>query len=398
MTDTQKWQLLALTVLFGVLLWLLAPVLTPFAVSALLAYLGDPLVDRLDRWKLSRTSAVCVVFALMTLAIVGVVLLLIPMLERQISAFIEQLPRYIDWIQSRVLPWVHANIGINVEAFDPAQLIAMLKQHWQQAGGVAATVLGGLSKSGLAVLGWVANLLLIPVVTFYFLRDWDALVARVRELLPRAIEPTVSRLTRESDEVLGSFLRGQLSVMLALGTVYSIGLWLVGVDLALLIGMLAGLVSFVPYLGVLVGAAAGIIAALVQHGDWLHPLLVLGVFAVGQTLEGFVLTPWLVGDRIGLHPVAVIFAIMAGGQLFGFLGVLLALPVAAIAMVVLRWLHARYTESRLYGAESAVSPSSDLVGAIPAAAEPAPFGIEPIAEPVAAASSPAVDTTPKPGA
>ena len=387
MSDTQKWQLLALSVVLGVLLWLLAPMLTPFAVSALLAYLGDPLVDRLDRWKLSRTSAVCVVFALMTLAIVGVVLLLIPMLERQISAFIEQLPRYIDWIQSRVLPWIQSNVGIDVEAFDPAKLIAMLKQHWQQAGGVAATVLGGLSKSGLAVLGWVANLLLIPVVTFYFLRDWDVLVARVRELLPRPIEPTVSRLARESDEVLGAFLRGQLSVMLALGTVYSIGLWLVGIDLALLIGMLAGMVSFVPYLGVLVGAAAGIIAALVQHGDWLHPLLVVGVFAVGQTLEGFVLTPWLVGDRIGLHPVAVIFAIMAGGQLFGFLGVLLALPVAAVAMVLLRYLHRRYTESGLYGAETA--PPTTLVDAIPSADVSAPFGS---AEVVTAAPSTATAT------
>jgi predicted PurR-regulated permease PerM len=351
MTDTQKWQLLALSVLLGVLLWLLAPVLTPFAVSALLAYLADPLVDRLQRWKLSRTGAVCIVFALMTLAIVGVVLLLIPMLERQIGAFIEQLPRYIDWIQGRVLPWVERQTGFDLEAFDSAQLMEALRGHWQQAGGVAANVLGGLSKSGLAVLGWIANLVLIPVVTFYLLRDWDVLVERVRELLPRPVEPTVSRLAAESDSVLGAFLRGQLSVMLALGTVYSLGLWAVGVDLALLIGMLAGLVSFVPYLGVFVGAAAGIIAALVQYGDWLHPLLVVGVFAVGQTLEGFVLTPWLVGDRIGLHPVAVIFAIMAGGQLFGFLGVLLALPVAAVAMVVLRYLHERYTASRLYGAE-----------------------------------------------
>jgi predicted PurR-regulated permease PerM len=353
MSDTQKWQLLALTVLLGVLLWLLAPVLTPFAVSALLAYLGDPLVDRLERWKLSRTSAVAIVFAFMTLALVGVVLLLIPMLERQISAFIEQLPRYIDWIQGRVLPWIEAQTGFDVEEFDAAELMVMLRQHWQQAGGVAATVLGGLSKSGLAVLGWVANLLLIPVVTFYLLRDWDVLVARVRTLLPRPVEPTVSRLAHESDVVLGAFLRGQLSVMLALGAVYSLGLWMVGVDLALLIGMLAGLVSFVPYLGVIVGAAAGITAALVQHGDWLHPLLVVGVFAAGQVLEGFVLTPWLVGDRIGLHPVAVIFAIMAGGQLFGFLGVLLALPV--------RYLHRRYTESQLYGADPetlAVAPES----------------------------------------
>jgi predicted PurR-regulated permease PerM len=366
MTDTQKWQLLALSVVLGILLWLLAPVLTPFAVSALLAYLADPLVDRLQRWKLSRTGAVCIVFALMTLAIVGVVLLLIPMLERQIGAFIEQLPRYIDWVQGRVLPWVERHSGFDLEAVDSSQMIEALRGHWQQAGGIAATVLGGISKSGLAVLGWIANLVLIPVVTFYLLRDWDVLVESVRELLPRPVEPTVSRLAAESDSVLGAFLRGQLSVMLALGTMYSIGLWAVGIDLALLIGMLAGLVSFVPYLGVFVGAAVGIIAALVQYGDWLHPLLVVGVFAVGQTLEGFVLTPWLVGDRIGLHPVAVIFAIMAGGQLFGFLGVLLALPVAAVAMVVLRYLHQRYTASRLYGAEG--TPGAPT----PPSAEPLP--------------------------
>jgi predicted PurR-regulated permease PerM len=352
MSDMQKWQLLALTVLLGFLLWLLAPVLTPFAVSALLAYLGDPLVDRLERWRLSRTAAVCVVFSLMTLAIVGVVLLLIPMLERQISDFIEQLPRYLDWFRGTVLPWLEDKFGVRAE-FDPASLPEMIRNYWKQAGGVAATVLGGLSKSGLAVLGWVANVLLIPVVTFYLLRDWDVLVANVRSLLPRAVEPTVSRLASESDSVLGAFLRGQLSVMLALGTIYTLGLWAAGIDLALLIGMLAGLVSFVPYLGVFVGLAASIVAALVQHGDWLHLVLVVGVFAVGQTLEGFVLTPWLVGDRIGLHPVAVIFAIMAGGQLFGFLGVLLALPVAAVAMVVLRYLHQRYTASRLYGAEVA---------------------------------------------
>jgi predicted PurR-regulated permease PerM len=362
MSDTHKWQLLALTVLLGFLLWLLAPVLTPFALSALLAYLGDPLVDRFERWRLSRAAAVAIVFAMMALAVVGVVLLLVPMLERQITAFVEDLPRYLEWFRGTVLPWVEKRFGVRPE-FDPAAIPDMLRNYWRQAGGVAATVLGGLSKSGIAVLGWIANLLLIPVVTFYLLRDWDLLVAQVRALLPRAIEPTVSQLARESDTVLGAFLRGQLSVMLALGAIYSIGLWLAGIDLALLIGMIAGLVSFVPYLGVFVGATISIVAALVQHGDWLHVAFVIAVFAVGQTLEGFVLTPWLVGDRIGLHPVAVIFAIMAGGQLFGFLGVLLALPVAAVAMVVLRWLHARYTASRLYGAGEA--PPTGIAGTPP---------------------------------
>ncbi|MBB5209454.1 putative PurR-regulated permease PerM [Chiayiivirga flava] len=350
MSDTQKWQLLALTVVLGFLLWLLAPVLTPFAISALLAYLGDPMVDRLENWKLSRSLAVAVVFVLMSLALVGVALLLVPMLERQISYLVEQFPRYRDWFQNTALPWIESRTGIDIVDLDPASLFDMLKDSWTQAGGVAATVLGGLSKSGLAVLGWVANVALIPVVTFYLLRDWDVLVERVRMLLPRPIEPTVSRLARESDHVLGGFLRGQLSVMLALGTIYALGLWMVGIDLALLIGLIAGLVSFIPYLGAIVGVGAALIAALVQHGDWLHVVLVLAVFGVGQTIESFLLTPLLVGDRIGMHPVAVIFAIMAGGQLFGFFGVLLALPVAAVTMVVLRYAYERYTTSRLYGA------------------------------------------------
>jgi predicted PurR-regulated permease PerM len=350
MTDTQKWQLLALTVVLSAFLYLLAPVLTPFAAAALFAYLGDPLVDRLQTWRLSRTAAVAVVFALMTLAVVSVVLLLIPMLQKQIVHFGERFPVYLAWFETVALPWLEQQSGFDLDRLQVGNLLGMVKQYWQQAGSAAATVFGGLSRSGMAVLEFVANLTLIPVVTFYLLRDWDGMVARIRELLPRAIEPTVVRLANESDAVLGSFLRGQVSVMLALGTIYTLGLSLVGIDLALLIGMLAGLVSFVPYLGVIVGFGAGLIAALVQHGDLFHVLLVAGVFGFGQIIEGFVLTPWLVGDKIGMHPVAVIFAIMAGGQLFGFLGVLLALPVAAVIMVVLRWLHERYTQSSLYGA------------------------------------------------
>jgi predicted PurR-regulated permease PerM len=361
-TDTHKWQLLALTLLLGALLYLLAPVLTPFAVSALLAYLGDPLVDRLERRRLSRTLAVTLVFALMALAVVVAVLLLIPMLERQILRFIEQLPRYIAWLQETMLPWLEQQFGVDIERFEPANLVAMLRQHWAQAGGIAAAVLGGVSKSGMAVILWITHLVLIPVVTFYLLRDWDVMVERIRELLPRSVEPAISRLARQSDEVLGGFLRGQLSVMLALGAIYTIGLSLVGIDLALLIGMLAGLVSFIPYLGAIVGIGAGIIAALVQYGDLWHVALVVGVFAIGQTIESFALTPWLVGDRIGLHPVAVIFAILAGGQLFGFLGVLLALPVAAVVMVLLRYAHEQYTASTLYSAGD-TPPMADTVQA-----------------------------------
>ena len=240
-----------------------------------------------------------------------------------------------------------------------------------------STILSHATSSGLALFSIIANVTLVPVLTFYFLRDWDVLVENVRQLLPRPLLPTVTRLALESNEVLGGFLRGQFSVMLALGAIYAGGLWLVGLDLGLLIGMIAGMVSFVPYLGAFFGVTAAVLASLVQHGDPMHLALVLGVFAVGQTMEGFVLIPWLVGDRIGLHPVAVIFAIMAGGKLFGFLGVLMALPVAAVSMVMLRYAHEKYTHSGLYGAEHDASDQAlDRAEAngdsSPVAAEPAP--------------------------
>jgi predicted PurR-regulated permease PerM len=229
----------------------------------------------------------------------------------------------------------------------------------------------------MTVVGWVLNLVMVPVVAFYLLRDWDDLVERIHALIPRSIEPVVARLARESDDVLGAFLRGQLSVMLVLGAFYGIGLWLVGVSIGPLIGMIAGLISFVPYLGAITGVVMGVIAALVQYQDWAHVLLVLGVFAIGQTLEGYVLVPKLVGDKIGLHPVAVIFAVLAGGELFGFLGVLLALPAASVVMVVLRYLYERYTASELYTTGSApeivvVAKGSEQAARVEAASSAVP--------------------------
>ncbi|MCC6301800.1 MAG: AI-2E family transporter [Gammaproteobacteria bacterium] len=333
----------------ALLVYLLAPILTPFLAGALLAYLGNPLVDRLAARRLPRVVVVTLVF----LFIFGVLLLIpavaFPLLERQVSVFIERWPDYLDTLQTRLGPWLHDTLGISVWRLDVAQIRQALLDQWQQAGGVAARVVVAVTQSGLAIVQWLLNLLLIPVVTFYLLRDWHDLVHRLRGLLPRPIEPTVTRLARECDEVLATFLRGQLLVMLALGLLYSIGLWLVGLDLAFLIGMGAGLVSFIPYLGPVFGLLAGGVAAAAQFHDLFHPLLVLGVFVAGQMLEGMALTPWLVGDRVGLHPVAVIFAVMAGGQLFGVVGILLALPVAAVIAVLLRHLHRRYLHSEVYG-------------------------------------------------
>jgi predicted PurR-regulated permease PerM len=404
MSTTHRWQLLAITVAIGVLLYLLGPVLTPFAVAALLAYLGDPLVDRLEARGYSRSVAVALVFTLMTLLLVLAPLILIPVLESQISTLVDKLPVYIGWLRERVMPFLVERLGVDPAMFSTDQIVAMLKSHWQQAGGVAATVIAQVSQSGLAIIGWIMNLLLIPVVTFYFLRDWDLMILRVRELLPRTVEGRVVELARQSDEVLSAFLRGQILVMVALGLIYSIGLWMAGLKLAFLIGMGAGLLSFVPYLGGILGVGGAVIAALVEHRDLIHVVYVLIVFGIGQTLEGFVLTPWLVGDRIGLHPVAVIFAILAGGQLFGFIGVLLALPLAAVLLVILRHVHERYVQSGLYregvgrtepglgtrdsglgaaASATAPAPTNDLVSARPS--EP---GLAPLPSPESRVPSP----------
>jgi predicted PurR-regulated permease PerM len=348
MSTAARWQLLASVAIFSVLIYNLAPILTPFATAALFAYLGDPAVDRLEARGFSRTVSVALVFLAMLLTVTAVLLILIPMIESQVSKLIEKLPSYLDTIRFRLLPWLNERFGVSADLLDVEKLVALAREHWQSAGGVATTLLATVGKSGLALVGWVINLTLVPVLLFYFLRDWDGMVLRVKELLPRHLEPTISALARQSDEVLGAFLRGQISVMAALGTIYTGGLMIVGLDLALLIGMGAGLVSFIPYLGGIVGVGGGLIAAYMQFHDWQHPALVLMVFAIGQSLEGMVLTPWLVGDKIGMHPVGVIFAIMAGGQLFGFLGVLLALPSAAVVMVLLRYLHSQYKSSELY--------------------------------------------------
>lgn len=342
-----RWQWLILLLVLGGIVYLLSPVLMPFVAAALFAYLADPIVDRLERW-MGRGLAVSLVFLVMTIVVIGFVLVLVPFIERQISSFLTQLPVWVDWFQTRATPWLEARFGISPDILDTQKLIGALQANWKEAGGFAAAVLARVSKSGLAVVGWALNLVMIPVVAFYLLRDWDVLVERIHAMIPRSVEPVVSQLARESDDVLGAFLRGQLSVMIALGVFYGVGLWMVGVSVGPLIGMIAGLISFVPYLGAITGVLMGVIAALVQYQDWAHVAFVLGVFVIGQTLEGYVLVPKLVGDKIGLHPVAVIFAVLAGGELFGFLGVLLALPVASVVMVVLRYLYKRYTHSELY--------------------------------------------------
>ncbi len=346
-----QWAALALGVLWMV--WLLAPILTPFVFGALLGWLGDPMVDRLEARRLQRNTAVMLVFSVMTLLLVVVAILLVPLLEQQLVTLVDSLPHYRDWLVQTALPWIERRTGLQILSWlDPERLFQLIREHWQSAGGVAATVLGYVSRSGFALMGMLANIVLLPVLAFFFLRDWDLIVGRIGALVPRDHYDTVRRLARESDEVLGGFLRGQLTVMLILGVLYAIGLWAVGLNLGVLIGLVAGLLTFVPYLGPASIVVLGGIAALVQYGDWQHLAGVAVVFTIGQVIESYWLTPKLVGDRIGLHPMAVIFAVMAGGTLFGFLGMLLALPVAAVANVLLRYAQERYRHSRLYAGDT----------------------------------------------
>lgn len=343
--QSQQWMFMAFGVFALVLLYLLSPMLTPFVVSLFLAYLGDPLADKLEERGYSRTISVVLVFTCITLILLLTTLLVIPALRSQIVLLVKLWPSLVEWINSTVLPWLQSMTGAD---FGLNTAKSWLLDDLGKAGAVAGDVFKRALGSGMSVFAWFGNLALIPVVTFYFLRDWDVMVARVTSMVPPRYLSTVSTLTKESDEVLGGFLRGQVTVMVVLAIVYCTGLWISGIKLAFLLGLIAGLVSFVPYLGFIVGFVLAGIAALWQFGDWVPLVYVAITFGVGQLLESFVLTPLLVGDKIGLHPVAVIFAVMAGGQLFGFMGVLLALPVAAVLLVFLRHLHRVYLDSPMY--------------------------------------------------
>ncbi len=347
MIDSNKGLWLAVLLATGLLIYLLAPILMPFISAAILAYIADPLVDRLEK-KMSRTLAVSIVFIVLSLLAVLLIIILLPLLEKQFLVLAEKLPLYLDRAQNYLIPLLKEQLGVDITRFDLNVLKHSLSTYWRTAGGIAANIIGSISHSGLVLAGWTGNFLLMLVVTFYLLRDSDILVARVHALIPRKNEKAVARIAREADEVLGAFFRGQLLVMLVLASVYSTGLMLVGLDMALLIGALSGLVSFVPYLGFIIGILVAGIATVMQFQELTPLLYVGGVFLFGQLLEGMLLTPLLVGDKIGLHPVAVIFAILAGGQLFGFVGILLALPVAAVIAVILRHVHERYTSSELY--------------------------------------------------
>jgi predicted PurR-regulated permease PerM len=324
----------------GWLLYLLAPVLTPFIAAALLAYIGDPLADRLQRLRLPRTIAVIAVFLLTFLFLALLFLLVFPLIESQVGALLKALPGIVAEIEQVWLPRLRPFLGIDAD--EDIGLAAFLSSYGDMAGSWGATVLVSLSKSGGALAAAVISLFLVPILTFYLLRDWDWIMQRLGALIPSAQRGTVIMLAQQTDDVLGGFLRGQVMVMIALGIMYSVGLSIVGLDYAIAIGMVAGLVSFVPYLGFVFGILLAGLTVVIEPDPWLQLAGVVATFSIAQFVEGSFLTPKLVGDRIGLHPVIIIFSIAAGGQLFGFFGILLALPAAAVVSVLVRFAYERY--------------------------------------------------------
>jgi len=334
----------------GWLVWLLAPVLTPFLLSALLAYMADPVVNRLERWKVRRDVAVSLVFLVVISILVVAMLILVPLLVRETIDLVERLPGYFQTLQETALPWIEEqfDIELGIDTFDAAQATELIREHFRNIAGAAGTLLTYITESGGRFVIWITGMVLVPLVTFYLMRDWHKLLDSLRDMLPRNIEPVAVRLSRDCDEALGGFLRGQLMVMISLGIIYSIGLLIVGLNNAIAIGMIAGLVSFVPYLGAIIGILLAGITAVIQNFEFWFLLSVAVVFTVGQLIESFLLTPKLVGDRIGLHPVLVIFTVMAGAHLFGFIGILLALPVAAAGTVLVRFFYRNYKLSSVY--------------------------------------------------
>lgn len=337
--------------LLGLILWLfnaLQPVLLPFLLGMLWAYLGDPVADKLETFGMSRLWAVSICFLVVLGVLLGVMLLLVPMVLHQLKVAYEHVPQLFSWSQHVALPWLISTFDLDAEVFNASYIREQFIQQWGSASAFIGKLLASASRSTNSVIVLVTNLALVPVVAFYLLRDWDILTAKVFAFIPYRYQETASTLAKESNEVVGAFLRGQLWVMAALGIIYTLGLWALGLKLALLVGLIAGLASIVPYMGFLVGILVAGIAGFMQFGaDW-HMLGILLVFLFAQVIESMVLTPLLVGDKIGLHPVAVIFAIMAGGQLFGFMGILIALPVAAVIVVFLRHIHDIYKDTDFY--------------------------------------------------
>jgi predicted PurR-regulated permease PerM len=340
------WIVGAALVFYFVLNWL-GPVLTPFLIGAILAYLGTPIVDRGQARGVPRALSALLVMLFVGLLLAALFLVLIPLVQSEVVSITRRVPDLFAQFIDRIAPILEEKLGITL-ALDFASIRTFIAENAQQAGQLSARLLSGVKTGGQIVLTVLINLALIPVVMFYLLRDWNMILDRIDDLLPRRWDSKVRTVAREVDSVLGEFLHGQLLVMAALAIYYSAALSLVRLDHAIAIGILTGVLVFIPYVGFGLGFLLGTMAALLQWHGWPGFLAVIAVYGVGQLLENYVLVPLLVGDRIGLHPLAVIFALLAFGELFGFAGVLMALPVSAALLVGLRHLRKAYVASPVY--------------------------------------------------
>jgi predicted PurR-regulated permease PerM len=335
----------AVVVFFG--LRNLGTVLTPFLVGAILAYLGTPIVDWAERNLVSRAVSTSLVVLFFGLLLFALFLVLIPLVQAEVGLAMKRAPELFANTMARFVPWLEQTFGV-VVAFDLETLKSLVAENMDEARDLSLQVLSGVKTGGRILISVLVNLALIPVVMFYVLRDWHMIIDRLDTLVPRDWNAKVGTIAADIDAVLAEFLRGQLLVMLVLAAYYVIGLTVAGLDKAFAIGILTGLLVFIPYVGFGLGLVLGVVAALLQWNGWPGFMAVLAVYGIGQLLESYVLVPWLVGDRIGLHPLAVIFALLAFGQLFGFVGVLLALPMSAALLVGLRHLRAAYVLSPIY--------------------------------------------------
>lgn len=333
---------IALAVLF-LALWGMGAVILPFLMGGAIAYFLDPIADRLERVGLSRVAATTLISLFAVLIFVLLALLVVPMLSRQLIALINDIPNIFGRLQgflSQRFPQVLEPDSV------VQQTLNSIGQTIQSKGGALAS---SVLSSALSVINAVVFIVVVPVVAFYMLLDWDRMVERIDNWLPRDHQPTIRRLARDIDTVLAGFVRGQVSVCLILGTFYSIALMLAGLNFGLVVGAIAGVITFIPYVGALIGGTLAIGLALYQFwGDWVQIGVVAGIFAMGQFLEGNIITPRLVGKSVGLHPLWLIFALSAFGSLFGFTGMLVAVPVMAAIGVLVRFALERYMDSPLY--------------------------------------------------
>ena len=329
------------------LLYALLPILTPFLLAAIFAYICNPVADRITEWGVPRILAVILVMLALAALIAGLVLIILPLLYEEAAVLAARAPEALTLANEKLAPWLRQHFGLRLR-FDSASLQKLAAGNWDTVQIILERLYSSLKIGGVALVGLAINLMLAPVVMFYLLLDWHSMMQRLTNVIPRPWHGKLVSVANDIDEVLSQYLRGQILVMALLAAYYCAALWLAGIPSALSIGVFTGLLIFIPYLGYATGLMLALLVAALQFAGWGPIVAVLIVYGIGQVLEGFLLTPFLVGERIGLHPLAVIFALMAFGQIFGFFGVLAALPASAALLVGLREVRALYLASRFY--------------------------------------------------